>query len=86
MATRAGARALGFEGRTGEIASGFWADLCAHSFPDLSGRQFGTSKALLDALTRGRSKVDAVWIGGRRVLAEPEFLRALSESPRRIAE
>ncbi len=86
MATRAGARALGFEGSAGAISLGAWADLCAHSFPELSGRELGSSKALLDALTRGRSKVDGVWIGGRRALAEPEFLRALSESPRRIAE
>jgi cytosine/adenosine deaminase-related metal-dependent hydrolase len=86
MATRAGARALGFAGSAGAISQGSWADLCAHSFPELSRRELGSSKALLDALTRGRSKVEGVWIGGRRVLAAREFSRALSESPRRIAE
>lgn len=86
MATRAGARALGFLGETGEIARGAWADLCAHSFPDLSGRELSRSRRVLDALTHGRSRIDAVWIGGRTAFAAPDFLRALSESPGRIAE
>jgi cytosine/adenosine deaminase-related metal-dependent hydrolase len=86
MATRAGARALGFLGEAGEIARGAWADLSAHAFPDLSGRELSSSRRVLDALTHGRSRVDSVWVGGRAAFADPEFQRALSESPGRIAE
>jgi len=86
LATRGGARALGFLSRAGEIAPGAWADLAAHGFPDLSSREARSPDLLLDALTRGRSTVDAVWIDGRRVLGGPDFQGRPSESLGRIAE
>jgi 5-methylthioadenosine/S-adenosylhomocysteine deaminase len=86
MATRAGARALGLTKKTGEIALGSRADLCAHGFSDLSQREGRSPRVLLEALTRGRSTADAVWIEGRQALASPEFQRRLSDSSGRIAE
>ncbi len=70
MATRHGARAIGLEGRVGEIAAGAYADLCAH---ELAGVDLARARRpdLLDALTSGRSTVAQVWIGGR-----PAFERA----------
>jgi cytosine/adenosine deaminase-related metal-dependent hydrolase len=86
MATRSGARAIGFAGETGEISERSLADVCAHGFPELSAREARSAAALLDALTSGRSTVDGVWIGGRSAVAGPEFSGELSESRGRIAE
>src|SRR5262249_28102879 len=86
LATRGGARALGFAGRAGEIVPGAFADLAAHGFPDLSRRESEDPEVLLEALTRARSTVDAVWVGGRRVLGGPDFQGRPSESLGRIAE
>jgi cytosine/adenosine deaminase-related metal-dependent hydrolase len=87
MATRAGARALGFEGRAGELAPGAWADLCAHRIEGASAGEWSRPGALLDALTRGRSKIASVWISGRAVRrGRPEIPRGISESSGRSAE
>jgi len=86
LATRAGARALGLAGRTGEIAPGASADLCAHRFAGspASGRR-GSDEAL-EALTWGRSSVAGVWIGGLAAARPGEFRRRTSESPGPNAE
>lgn len=77
LATRAGARALGLAGRTGEIVPGACADLCAHRFVGSPAREPGE---LLDALTAGRSSVEGVWIAGRPVGGVGEFRQWTSES------
>jgi cytosine/adenosine deaminase-related metal-dependent hydrolase len=54
MATRAGARALGLEGRVGTLRVGAWADLVLHQ---------GEGEAL-EVLTSGVSQVKRVWVSG----------------------
>jgi cytosine/adenosine deaminase-related metal-dependent hydrolase len=61
MATRAGARALGFAGRAGEIVPGAWADFSLHA---TSAR---TAGAVLEHLTAAETQVAGVWIAGRAV-------------------
>jgi cytosine/adenosine deaminase-related metal-dependent hydrolase len=84
MATVAGARAIGFEGSIGRIAPRLAADLCAHRLPDGSARELADRRALLDAVTSGRTSVDAAWVAGRRV--RHVFSRPPSESSVRDAE
>ncbi len=57
MATRAGARALGLEGRVGALSEGSRADLVLH---------LGEGEAL-EMLTSGVSQVQRVWVSGRDV-------------------
>ena len=57
MATRAGARALGLEGRVGALSVGASADLVLHE---------GEGDAL-EVLTSGVSQVRRVWVSGRDV-------------------
>jgi cytosine/adenosine deaminase-related metal-dependent hydrolase len=61
LATRAGARALGAEGRAGEIRAGTWADFAAWELAD------GDARATLAALTRGGARLAATWLAGERV-------------------
>jgi 5-methylthioadenosine/S-adenosylhomocysteine deaminase len=84
MATVAGARAIGFEGSIGRIAAGFGADLSAHALRDGSAGELTDRRALLDAVTSGCTRVDAVWVAGRRV--RNVFPRRVSESTVRGAE
>jgi len=86
MATRAGARALALSGSVGAIETGAFADLVLHAFPGVSARGRASAKVLLDALTLGRSRVDAVWIGGEPRLGSPDFPPRVSESGVTIAE
>ena len=83
LATRGGARALGLEGRVGEIVPGAWADLAAHRIEESAS---SGAPAILDAITAGRSNVAGVWIAGRRVGRPLDFPRGTSESPRPDAE
>jgi cytosine/adenosine deaminase-related metal-dependent hydrolase len=65
MATRASARALGFEGRAGELVPGAWADVCAHAAPMRSrGSDAARARAVVDALTSGAAGLAGVWIAG----------------------
>jgi cytosine/adenosine deaminase-related metal-dependent hydrolase len=57
MATKAGARALGLEGRVGALSEGSRADLVLH---------LGEGEAL-EMLTSGVSQVQRVWVSGRDV-------------------
>lgn len=59
MATLAGARALGFEGRAGALAPGAWADVVAWS------SAARTRARALEELTTGNAGCERVWIGGR---------------------
>lgn len=61
MATSEGARALGLARRVGELASGAEADFVHHRLPS---EDMGE---VLEALTLGEGRVDAVWVSGRRV-------------------
>jgi aminodeoxyfutalosine deaminase len=61
-ATRTAARALGFEGRAGELTAGAWADFCLHEDVD------GARPNVLEALTRAETRLGGVWVGGRRIL------------------
>lgn len=68
MATRAGARALGWEGSLGAIQRGARADFVVWEPPTR-----WTARAALDALTDARLALRGVWIDGRRVLADREL-------------
>jgi cytosine/adenosine deaminase-related metal-dependent hydrolase len=71
MATRASARALGFEGRAGELVPGAWADVCAHAAPMRSrGSVAARARAVVDALTSGATGLAGVWIAG--IAHDPE--------------
>ncbi len=65
LATSAAARAIGLAGRVGTLAVGAWADLAAHAAPGKDG------PARLGAITRGRGRPLAVWVGGRRAEIDP---------------
>jgi len=62
MLTVHGARALGLEGRAGELAPGARADLCLYP-ADAAG---GGGDAFLERVTRGGARPRAVLVGGRR--------------------
>ena len=62
MATRTGARALGLEGKVGELCVGAHADLVLHT---------GEGDAL-EVLTGAGSRVERVWVGGEEVLLGEE--------------
>lgn len=68
MATRAGARALGWEGCLGAIQRGAHADFVVWERPTR-----WTRRAALEELTDARLELRGVWIGGRRVLADREL-------------
>jgi cytosine/adenosine deaminase-related metal-dependent hydrolase len=66
MVTRDAARALGFQGRAGALASGAWADFCAYELPAAARGEE------IDALTAGEGRLVGVWIGARAVAARGE--------------
>ena len=74
MATRGGAAVLGLEGCIGTLEPGKWADVCCI---DLSGP---VTQPMNDTLTQlafcgGRDLVCDVWVAGRQLLSEREFMR-----------
>lgn len=66
LATRAAARAIGWEGRAGTLAPGAWADFVLHGAAGADGL------ARLEELTHGRGRVLGVWVGGRPFPAGPQ--------------
>ncbi|MFO1011431.1 MAG: amidohydrolase family protein [Planctomycetota bacterium] len=69
FATRSGARALGFEGRAGELRPGAFADLAVWSVDRFERR------AALDALTTRAARLDGVWLAGAPVAGLPDAVR-----------
>ena len=61
MATRAGARALGLQGRVGELSVGAFADMALHH----------AQGAALEAITNGASQVSTLWVSGKELSLDP---------------
>jgi imidazolonepropionase-like amidohydrolase len=62
MATEAGARALGWDGCLGALRPRAAADVVGWSV------EGGSRRRVLEALTSGVARVEAVWIDGQAVL------------------
>jgi 5-methylthioadenosine/S-adenosylhomocysteine deaminase len=74
MATCGGAAVLGLDGDVGTLDAGKWADLCC---VDLGGP---ATQPLTHPVTQlvfggGRDIVSDVWVGGRQLLSDGEFMR-----------